>query len=52
MSHLKTLIKKISSNLIVKEAFQDFLVAENVIDKEALKQHEFITDYLLLNILD
>ena len=52
MSHLKTLLKKISSNLIVKGAFQELLLSEHIIEAELLKQHEFVADYLLLNLLD
>ena len=38
--------------MVVQEAFSEFLMNEEIIDKDLIKNHEYLFDYLLLNVLD
>jgi hypothetical protein len=51
-SHVKVLVKKISANLVIQEAFQEYMIDKNIITKDMLSQTEYLSDFLLLNILD
>jgi hypothetical protein len=51
-NHIKVLIKKISANLVIQEAFQEYMIDKNIITREMLSQTEYLSDFLLLNILD
>jgi hypothetical protein len=50
--HLKTLLKKVVGNVIVQEAFQEYLISENLIDRAMNSEIKFISDLILMNILD
>ena len=51
-NHITVLLKKLSSNIVVQECFQEYLMEENIIDAEILKKQVYLPDYLLLNLLD
>jgi hypothetical protein len=50
--HLKTLLKKVVGNVIIQEAFQEYLISENLIDRAMNSEIKFISDLILMNILD
>jgi hypothetical protein len=50
--HLKTLLKKVVGNVIVQEAFQEYLISENLINRAMNSEIKFISDLILMNILD
>ncbi len=50
--HLKMLLKKVSQNFIVQEAFRSLVSLEYIISDELLEKHQYVSDGLLLKMLD
>jgi hypothetical protein len=46
------LLKKLSSNIVVQECFQEYLIEEHIFDTSTLKNQVYMADYLLINLLD
>ena len=51
-SHLKVLIKKICGNVVVTEAFKEYLLATGHLKQAYFNDHLYISDLLLMNLLE
>jgi hypothetical protein len=51
-NHSKIMLKKVSKNGVIREAFQNYLIEANIINEAMIRQTEYLTDALLLKIFD
>ncbi|MFS8159742.1 MAG: hypothetical protein ACMG6E_05930 [Candidatus Roizmanbacteria bacterium] len=50
--HSKIMLKKVSKNGVIRDAFQDYLISTGLINAEMVKETEYLGDALLLKIFD
>ncbi len=50
--HLKSLMRKISQNLIIQDSFKDVVVRKNVLSSPMILTDTLATDFLMLQLLD
>jgi hypothetical protein len=51
-NHLKSLLRKITQNMVIQEAFQEYVVEVGIFNKTQFKEAEYLSDQFLLNLLD